>query len=114
MARLSNQGTPVDIYDEPINHFVATFIGESNISSQVPWLRDHLVEFNGKRFEAVDGGMKPNEPVEVVIRPEDLRITLPEEGKLQVKGWYPALPWGSLRDYRLWWTWKWMDDSLNS
>ncbi|WP_155718891.1 TOBE domain-containing protein, partial [Streptococcus oralis] len=37
------------------------------------------------RFEAVDGGMKPNEPVEVVIRPEDLRITLPEEGKLQVK-----------------------------
>ena len=48
-------------------------------------IEDYLVEFNGKRFEAVDGGMKPNEPVEVVIRPEDLRITLPEEGKLQVK-----------------------------
>ena len=59
-------------------------------------IEDYLVEFNGKRFEAVDGGMKPNEPVEVVIRPEDLRITLPEEGKLQVKVEYPALPWGTL------------------
>ena len=77
-------GTPVDIYDEPINHFVATFIGESNILPGT-MIEDYLVEFNGKRFEAVDGGMKPNEPVEVVIRPEDLRITLPEEGKLQVK-----------------------------
>ena len=48
-------------------------------------IEDYLVEFNGKRFEAVDGGMRPNEPVEVVIRPEDLQITLPEEGKLQVK-----------------------------
>ena len=60
------------------------FIGESNILPGT-MIEDYLVEFNGKRFEAVDGGMKPNEPVEVVIRPEDLRITLPEEGKLQVK-----------------------------
>lgn len=48
-------------------------------------IEDYLVEFNGKRFESVDGGMRPNEPVEVVIRPEDLQITLPEEGKLQVR-----------------------------
>ena len=79
-----NDGEIVHIYDEPINHFVATFIGESNILPG-KMIEDYLVEFNGKRFEAVDGGMRPNESVEVVIRPEDLRITLPEEGKLQVK-----------------------------
>ena len=83
-GEIVQSGTPVDIYDEPINHFVATFIGESNILPGT-MIEDYLVEFNGKRFEAVDGGMKPNEPVEVVIRPEDLSITLPEEGKLQVK-----------------------------
>ncbi len=83
-GEIVQSGTPVDIYDEPINHFVATFIGESNILDG-RMIEDYLVEFNGKRFEAVDGGMRPNEPVEVVIRPEDLRITLPEEGKLQVK-----------------------------
>ena len=83
-GEIVQSGTPVDIYDEPINHFVATFIGESNILDG-RMIEDYLVEFNGKRFEAVDGGMRPNEPVEVVIRPEDLQITLPEEGKLQVK-----------------------------
>ena len=83
-GEIVQSGTPVDIYDEPINHFVATFIGESNILPGI-MIEDYLVEFNGKRFESVDGGMRPNEPVEVVIRPEDLQITLPEEGKLQVK-----------------------------
>ena len=77
-------GSPVDIYNEPENRFVASFIGESNILPGV-MIEDYLVEFNGKRFESVDGGMRPNEPVEVVIRPEDLQITLPEEGKLQVR-----------------------------
>ena len=83
-GEIVQSGTPVDIYDEPINNFVATFIGESNI---IPgkMIEDYLVEFNGKRFEAVDGGMRPNEAVEVVIRPEDLQITMPEEGKLRVK-----------------------------
>lgn len=83
-GEIVQSGTPVDIYDEPINHFVATFIGESNILPAT-MIEDYLVEFNGKRFEAVDGGMRSNEPVEVVIRPEDLRITLPDQGKLQVK-----------------------------
>lgn len=83
-GEIVQSGTPVDIYDEPINHFVATFIGESNILAAT-MIEDYLVEFNGKRFESVDGGMRPNEPVQVVIRPEDLQITLPEEGKLQVK-----------------------------
>lgn len=83
-GEIVQSGTPVDIYDEPINHFVATFIGESNILSG-KMIEDYLVEFNGKRFVAVDGGMRPNESVQVVIRPEDLQITLPDEGKLQVK-----------------------------
>lgn len=83
-GEIVQSGIPVDIYDEPINHFVATFIGESNILSG-KMIEDYLVEFNGKRFEAVDGGMRPNESVQVVIRPEDLQITLPDEGKLQVK-----------------------------
>lgn len=82
-GEIVQSGTPVDIYDEPINHFVASFIGESNILPGT-MIEDYLVEFNGRRFEAVDGGMRPREAVEVVIRPEDLRITLPEEGKLQV------------------------------
>ncbi|MDR1606002.1 MAG: ABC transporter ATP-binding protein [Streptococcaceae bacterium] len=83
-GQIVQSGTPVDIYDEPINRFVATFIGESNIISGI-MRQDYLVEFNGKKFEAVDGGMRQNEPVEVVIRPEDLRLTLPDEGKLIVK-----------------------------
>ncbi|WP_249629412.1 ABC transporter ATP-binding protein [Streptococcus uberis] len=83
-GEIVQSGSPVDIYDEPINHFVANFIGESNIINGT-MIEDYLVSFNGKSFESVDGGMRPNEPVEVVIRPEDLQITLPEEGKLQVK-----------------------------
>ncbi|WP_149315562.1 ABC transporter ATP-binding protein [Lentilactobacillus buchneri] len=78
------KGSPVDIYDEPINHFVADFIGESNI---IPgkMVADYQVAFLGHQFECADAGMRPNEPVEVVIRPEDLVITTPEKGKLQVK-----------------------------
>ena len=83
-GEIVQSGSPVDIYDEPINRFVANFIGESNIVSGI-MIDDYLVEFNGKRFESVDGGMRKNEPVEVVIRPEDLRLTLPDEGKLIVK-----------------------------
>lgn len=83
-GEIVQSGTPVDIYDEPINRFVANFIGESNIVSGI-MIDDYLVEFNGKRFESVDGGMRQNEPVEIVIRPEDLQLTLPQEGKLIVK-----------------------------
>ncbi|MEO3946593.1 ABC transporter ATP-binding protein [Gorillibacterium sp. CAU 1737] len=81
---IQQSGTPMDIYDEPINRFVADFIGESNI---VPgrMKRDFLVEFAGKEFECVDQGLHPDEPVEIVIRPEDLEITKQELGKLQVR-----------------------------
>lgn len=83
-GEIVQSGTPTDIYDEPINHFVADFIGESNILNG-RMIKDYLVEFNGQQFEAVDGGMRKNEPIEVVIRPEDIWFTLPNEGKFNVK-----------------------------
>lgn len=83
-GRIEQSGTPNDIYDEPINRFVADFIGESNMVPGV-MLDDYLVEFNGKRFECVDAGLRPNEPIEIVIRPEDLEITTQEIGKLKVR-----------------------------
>ena len=82
-GKIVQSGTPVDIYDEPINHFVADFVGESNIVAG-EMVEDNLVKFVGKTFECVDGGMRPNEPVEVVLRPEDLSLTTPENGKLVV------------------------------
>ena len=82
-GEVQQSGTPVDIYDEPINHFVADFIGESNIVAG-HMIADFLVEFNGKQFECADAGMRPNESVEVVLRPEDLDITAPNAGKVQV------------------------------
>ncbi|KKK38224.1 spermidine/putrescine ABC transporter ATP-binding protein [Mesobacillus campisalis] len=83
-GKIVQSGSPTDIYDEPINRFVADFIGESNIVHGT-MVEDYLVEFTGKRFECVDMGLNLNEPVEVVIRPEDLEITSVEQGKLQVK-----------------------------
>jgi len=83
-GKIQQSGTPTDIYDEPINRFVADFIGESNIVKGT-MLEDYLVEFTGKQFECVDQGLNPNEPVEIVIRPEDLEITSQDRGKLQVR-----------------------------
>lgn len=76
-------GTPVDIYNEPVNRFVADFIGESNIIEAV-MPRDREVVFDGVVFPCVDAGFLPNEEVDLVIRPEDIRITTdPAEGQLQ-------------------------------
>ncbi len=66
-------GTPQDIYNEPVNSFVADFIGESNILPGIMH-RDYLVEFAGNNFECVDAGFAPMEPVDVVIRPEDISL----------------------------------------
>ena len=76
-------GTPVDIYDEPIDRFVADFIGESNI---VPgtMVEDYKVRFVGKEFECSDAGIKKKKKIEIVIRPEDLELTTVENGKLVV------------------------------
>ncbi len=71
-------GTPEDIYNEPQNAFVADFIGDSNILPGI-MIKDQLVEFMGARFACVDTGFGTNKPVDVVIRPEDLKLfALPE------------------------------------
>ena len=75
-------GSPTDIYNEPENAFVADFIGESNIIDGV-MLEDRKVEFCGREFECVDSGFGHNTPVDVVIRPEDLRLMYAGDGLLQ-------------------------------
>ncbi|MBO5878952.1 MAG: ABC transporter ATP-binding protein [Clostridia bacterium] len=74
-------GTPTDIYNEPKNAFVADFIGESNIIDGV-MLFDGKVKFAGHAFDCVDGGFGTNEPVDVVIRPEDVDVVSLEKGML--------------------------------
>lgn len=74
-------GTPQDIYNEPINAFVADFIGESNIIDGF-MLHDYLVEIAGVKFDCVDKGFGEMQRVDVVIRPEDLKVVGPSEGKL--------------------------------
>ena len=75
-------GSPTDIYNEPVNEFVANFIGESNIIEGV-MLDDYKVIFEGRKFDCVDDGFDKNEVVDVVIRPEDLDIVPREQGKLK-------------------------------
>ena len=75
-------GSPTDIYNEPENAFVADFIGESNIIDGV-MLEDRKVEFCDREFECVDSGFGHNIPVDVVIRPEDLRLVYAGDGLLQ-------------------------------
>ena len=80
-GRIQQIGTPEDIYNEPKNAFVADFIGESNILDGV-MLEDRLVKFFGRKFKCVDAGFERNEPVDVVIRPEDIDIVPPDDGHL--------------------------------
>ena len=75
-GRIQQIGTPQDIYNEPQNAFIADFIGESNIIDGVMH-RDFLVEFAGRRFDCLDKGFRPMEPVDVVIRPEDIEVVSP-------------------------------------
>ena len=74
-------GSPIDIYNEPKNAFVADFIGESNILDGIMH-EDFVVEFQGIKCRCVDKGFKKDEPVDVVIRPEDIDMTLPDKGML--------------------------------
>lgn len=74
-------GSPTDIYNEPVNAFVADFIGESNIvNGCMP--EDCVVEFMGRKFKCVDKGFDPNETVDVVIRPEDVKVIPADKAKL--------------------------------
>ena len=77
-------GTPIDIYNEPKNAFVADFIGESNIIDGI-MLEDKRVRFSSHTFDCVDGGYDKNEPVDVVVRPEDVDVVAPDQGMLTGK-----------------------------
>ena len=81
-GRIQQIGTPVDIYNEPTNAFVADFIGESNILDGV-MLEDRKVAFAGHVFECVDAGFAKREPVDVVVRPEDVDIVPEDRGMLR-------------------------------
>ncbi len=81
-GRIQQIGTPVDIYNEPKNAFVADFIGESNILDGV-MLEDLKVRFSGQTFECVDKGFGRNEQVDVVVRPEDVDIVAEDRGMLR-------------------------------
>ena len=81
-GRIQQIGTPVDIYNEPTNAFVADFIGESNILDGV-MLEDRKVSFAGHVFDCVDAGFGKREPVDVVVRPEDVDIVSEEKGMLR-------------------------------
>ena len=80
-GKIQQIGTPTDIYNEPVNAFVADFIGESNILDGV-MLADKKARFAGQVFECLDSGFAPNEPVDIVIRPEDVDVVAPEKGML--------------------------------
>ena len=77
-------GTPEDIYNEPQNAFVADFIGDSNLLSAT-MIRDKEVEIQGQKFACVDVGFGQNNPVDVVIRPEDMILVEPEQGTIRGK-----------------------------
>ena len=81
-GKIQQIGTPTDIYNEPVNAFVADFIGESNIVDGV-MVEDYRVKLAGHTFDCVDGGFAPNEAVDVVIRPEDVDVVPKEKGMLQ-------------------------------
>ena len=75
-------GTPENIYNEPENAFVADFIGHSNIIDGI-MIEDRLVEILGVKMPCVDEGFGNNQPVDVVIRPEDVELVDPSEGYLE-------------------------------
>ncbi|MBE6667122.1 MAG: ABC transporter ATP-binding protein [Ruminococcaceae bacterium] len=83
-GKIQQIGTPTDIYNEPKNAFVADFIGESNIIDGV-MLEDFKVKFAKNTFVCLDKGFAPNEPVDVVIRPEDVDVVPIEKGMLSGK-----------------------------
>jgi len=78
-GKIQQIGTPTDIYNEPVNAFVADFIGESNIIDGI-MVKDFRVKFGGHTFDCLDTGFAPNEPVDVVVRPEDVDIVPPVKG----------------------------------
>ncbi len=80
-GKIQQIGSPTDIYNEPVNAFVADFIGESNILDGV-MNEDYKVTFSGHTFSCVDKGFAPGEQIDVVVRPEDVDVVSPEDGML--------------------------------
>ena len=78
-GKIQQFGTPTDIYDEPVNRFVADFIGESNIVNGT-MVKDYVVNIYGQDFDCVDMGIPSGKKVEVVIRPEDISLIEAEAG----------------------------------
>ncbi|MBE6609765.1 MAG: ABC transporter ATP-binding protein [Ruminococcaceae bacterium] len=83
-GKIQQIGTPTDIYNEPVNAFVADFIGESNILDGV-MISDYKAKFAGHVFDCLDKGFAPSEPVDIVVRPEDVDIVPVEKGMLKGK-----------------------------
>ena len=81
-GQIQQIGSPEDIYNEPKNAFVADFIGESNIIDGI-MRADGVVEIFNRKFKCLDGGFAPDEPVDVVIRPEDVDIVPEDQGQLR-------------------------------
>ena len=81
-GEIQQVGTPQEIYNEPENRYVANFIGESNIIPAV-MLEDYKVKFDDIVFDCVDFGFKDKQPVDVVIRPEDIDIVDVKDGKMK-------------------------------
>ncbi len=84
-GKIQQIGTPTDIYNEPQNCFVADFIGESNILSGT-MIRDKRVSFCGQEFDCIDTGFGENNPVDVVIRPEDIYVWDKQDEGRKAKG----------------------------
>ena len=82
-GKIQQFGTPTDIYDEPVNRFVADFIGESNIIPGT-MVQDYVVNIYGQNFDCVDMGIAANKQVEIVIRPEDIVLSSLEKGLFEV------------------------------
>ena len=82
-GKIQQFGTPIDIYDEPVNRFVADFIGESNIL-QGTMVKDYVVNIYDQSFKCVDMGIPSQQQVEVVIRPEDIALVSPGDGLFEV------------------------------
>ena len=112
-GKIQQIGTPLDIYNEPVNAFVADFIGESNILDGT-MLDDYLVEFAGKKFKCLDFGFEKLEKVDVVIRPEDVKIVDKEESVLNgtvVQVTFKGVHYEIIIDID---GFKWMVQSINS
>ncbi|WP_130807285.1 spermidine/putrescine ABC transporter ATP-binding protein [Senegalia massiliensis] len=80
-GKIQQKGSPVDIYNEPKNKFVAKFVGESNII-EGEMIKDYLVKFADNIFDCVDKGFNNNEKVDIVIRPEDIKLVSKDNAKL--------------------------------